>query len=224
MKNLETSGLFAQTADQIKGICGIPLGKKLMALNDNEEFIAMVISFAEKRSMTISNIKDAIQEAIIYMEDNAILNTDLEDQSYSETVGINSGAEQNYYSSHEELIKCIRNAGQSLKQKKSDADSKDREDGSKVCEKIDAGKDKDKVITESIFDLLLRSYAPDGISIKEVEEILRKVYEMFEYTTIIPIVEEQTSQPEQVNAQAGWCGIARIAEALSQKIQEFVLK
>ena len=110
LKNLEISETLAQVADRIKDPYGIPMGKKMMSLDDNEEFVAMVLSFAERKSMTISNIKDAIQEVVAYMEDNATLNTDLGDQCYSETVRINAGAEPKYYMSNEEVIECMRNA------------------------------------------------------------------------------------------------------------------
>lgn len=187
MKNLEISETLAQVADRIKDPYGIPVGKKIMSLDDNEEFVAMVLSFAERKSMTISNIKDAIQEAVAYMEDNAILSADPEDQCYNEAVKINAGAGIKYYMSNEEVIKCMKNARQSLDQKKPDAKSKDGEDEFKVCEKIDESKDKDEIMAKRIYNMLLNSYAPDGISVREVDEVLRKVHEMFAYTTIIPL-------------------------------------
>lgn len=221
MKYLEITGI---PVTQIKGIPRIPMCKKIMKLDDYAEFVDMVVSFAERKSMTISNIKDAIQEIVTYLEDAATLNMGMKDQAYSETDGDNARVGLKYYMSNEEVIECMKNARQSLDQKKLDAKSKDGEDEFKVSEKIDESKDKDEIMAKKIFNMLLNSYAPDGISIKEVEEILRKVYKMFEYTTIIPIVEEQTSQPEQVDAQAGEYDIDRIATALSQKIQETALE
>lgn len=107
MRSLEIPGI---PVEMTKGNPHIPMCKKIMGLDDYDEFVAMVISFAERKSMTISNIKEAVQEAIAYMENNATLDTDLNDQAYSETAGLNSGAGLNYYASHEEIIKCLKNA------------------------------------------------------------------------------------------------------------------
>lgn len=203
MKYLETSGI---PITQIKGIPRIPMCKKIMKMDDYMEFIDMVISFAERKSMTISNIKDAIQEIVTYLEEAATLNIGLEGRAYREEDGVNAKVKLK------------------LEQKKSDVDSKDGKDGSKVREKIHAGKDKDEVMAERIFDLLLESCAADGISVKEVEAILRRVYKMFVYTTIVPIAEDRTRQLERKNVQTGGCDIDEIATALSQKIQEFALK
>ena len=153
MKYLETSGI---PITQIKGIPRIPMCKKIMKMDDYMEFIDMVISFAERKSMTISNIKDAIQEIVTYLEEAATLNIGLEGRAYREEDGVNAKVKLK------------------LEQKKSDVDSKDGKDGSKVREKIHAGKDKDEVMAERIFDLLLESCAADGISVKEVEAILRR--------------------------------------------------
>lgn len=47
--------------------------KRVMTINDEQEFIELVIAFAEKKSMTISNITDSIQKVIAHMNNNAIL-------------------------------------------------------------------------------------------------------------------------------------------------------
>lgn len=110
MKSLETFGILTQAASQNERIYGTPMAKKLMTLEDKEEFIAMVISFAEKKSMTISNIKDAIQEVVTYLEDCATLNMGMKDQACSETDGDNARVGIKYYRSNEEVIECMRNA------------------------------------------------------------------------------------------------------------------
>lgn len=110
MRSIEKFGILAQDASQIGRINGALVAKKLMTLEDKEEFIAMVIDFAERKSMTISNIKDAVREAIAYLEDNAILNTSLEYQSNSEADESNAGAKVNYYVSHDELINRMKDA------------------------------------------------------------------------------------------------------------------
>lgn len=184
MKYLETSGI---PITQIKGIPRIPMCKKMMKLDDYAEFVDMVVSFAERKSMTISNIKDAIQEVVTYLEDAATLNMGMEDPAYSETDGDNARVGIKYYMSNEEVIECLRNARQSLEQEKSDAKSKDGEDEIKVSEKIDESKDKDEIMAKRISNMLLNSYAPDGISVREADEVLRKVHEMFICTSIIPI-------------------------------------
>lgn len=95
-----------------------------------------------------------------------------------------------------------------------------QESNSKIRKKDTEGKDKDEFIAEKIFEMLLNSYAPDGISVRGAGEILNKVHEMFECTAIVPIDEERICQLEQINVQAGEDDITRIAKALSQKIQE----
>ena len=59
------------------------------------------------------------------------------------------------------------------------------------CENTDESQNKDKVMAKKIFDLLLKSYAPDGISVRDVDEILRKIHEMFVCTTIVPVDDDQ---------------------------------
>lgn len=184
MKYLETSGI---PITQIKGIPRIPMIKKMMKLDDYAEFVDMVVSFAERKSMTISNIKDAIQEIVIYLEDAVTLNIGPKNQAYSETDGDNARVGLKYYMSNEEVIEYMRNIRQSLEQKKPDDKSKDGEDEFKVCEKIDESKDKDEIMAERISGMLLNSYSPDGISVREVDEVLRKVHEIFMCITVIPL-------------------------------------
>ena len=195
LKNLEISETLAQVADRIKDPCGIPMGKKMMPLDDNEEFVAMVLSFAERKSMTISNIKDAIQEAVAYMEDNATLDVDLKEQCYGEVNRNNVEAD----TFCEKIIERLKDAEQILdqlphyqkrmKQGENGANPRSEDEVSESCEMTDES--QDKVMTKRIFDLLLRSYAPDGISVQEVDKVLRKVHEMFVCTTIIPIDDAQ---------------------------------
>lgn len=70
-----------------------------------------------------------------------------------------------------------------MDQKENDVDS-EKKDMPENSKKIDENQNKDEIIAESIFDLLLNSYAPDGISVREVKELLERVHEMFEYTAI----------------------------------------
>lgn len=46
---------------------------KLMLEKDEQEFIELVIDFAERKNMTVSNITNAIKKVIDYMNDNATL-------------------------------------------------------------------------------------------------------------------------------------------------------
>lgn len=46
---------------------------KLMTEGDEKEFIRLVIDFTERKSMTVSNITDAIEKVIEYMNNNATL-------------------------------------------------------------------------------------------------------------------------------------------------------
>lgn len=74
---------------------GIYMHKKMMELEDYKEFIDMALSFAEKKSMTISNIKDAMKEVVTCLEDNATLSADLGDQSYNEADRMNDETKLN---------------------------------------------------------------------------------------------------------------------------------
>lgn len=51
----------------------IPDTKRIMTVGDEEEFVALVIAFAKEKGMTITNVADAVQKAIVYMRDNAVL-------------------------------------------------------------------------------------------------------------------------------------------------------
>lgn len=172
MRNLETSGMFAQVTEQIEGTSRILMGKKLMTSDDNEEFISMVISFAERKSMTISNIKDAIREVITYLEDNATLNIAPKDWINNETDEINVPAGLNYYASHEELTECMKNA---------------------KCT-TDPTQNKGDFSIDDYFAKL------------ENENISTKG--------------EEPTPLKQINEQASKCSIDKMAENLSQKIQE----
>ena len=46
---------------------------RLMSEKDEQEFIELVIDFAERKTMTVSNITNAIKKVIDHMNDNATL-------------------------------------------------------------------------------------------------------------------------------------------------------
>ena len=171
MRNLETSGMFAQAAEQIKGIPRILMGKKLMTSDDNEEFIAMVISLAERKSMTISNIKDAIQEIIEYLEDNATLTASLNEELVQET-----GC------SIEKIANALSEAANA---QISEIDAGTPSTHSKTPEEVSESARKDAALDEKIYDMILNFYSRDGVSVYEVSEILGKVQKMFEHTSML---------------------------------------
>lgn len=104
-----------------------------------------------------------------------------------------SKVEPNDYTSHEDLIECTKNARHSIEplyphqksmdQKENDVDS-EKKDMPENSKKIDETQNKDDIMAESIYKLLLNSYTPDGISVREVKELLERVHEMFECTAI----------------------------------------
>ncbi|HBV83902.1 MAG: hypothetical protein OSJ73_08310 [Lachnospiraceae bacterium] len=170
MKSLETFGILTQAASQNERIYGAPIAKKLMTLEDNEEFIAMVIAFAERKSMTISNIKDAVREAIVYMEDNATL----------------------IEFSNDELMQgkryCVEEA---TKLSESIAHAAELDDQIPAVQsqasKIFSGNvRKDEKLAREIYNMILGSYNQSGISIQEVRTLLKMTEKMFEYTLLLP--------------------------------------
>lgn len=46
---------------------------KLMTKQTEEEFVSMVVGFAQKNGMTISNVKEGMNRVVKYLEDNASL-------------------------------------------------------------------------------------------------------------------------------------------------------
>lgn len=48
---------------------------KLMTKQTEEEFVSMVVGFAQKNGMTISNVKEGMNRVVKYLEDNASLDT-----------------------------------------------------------------------------------------------------------------------------------------------------
>lgn len=171
MRNSEIAGIISQVAEPIKGMPGIPVGKKLMLSDDNEEFIQLVISFAEKKAMTISNIKNAIQEAVNYMEDNATLTA----------VSNEEMTQVKKYCAEEVVTKLSKIITQS-------AEPDDRMPAvrSQISEMFSVNVRKDEKLAREIYNMILESYSRSGISIQEALKILRMTEKMFEYTLILP--------------------------------------
>lgn len=55
---------------------------KLMTEDDEKEFVNLVLDFAKRKSMTVTNIADAVNKVITYMEDNAVLEKELQSSPF----------------------------------------------------------------------------------------------------------------------------------------------
>lgn len=51
---------------------------KLMTENDEKEFVEVVLALVKKKSLTVTNIKDAINKVVEYMNNNATLEGELQ--------------------------------------------------------------------------------------------------------------------------------------------------
>lgn len=56
---------------------------KMMTVEDEQQFIELVIDFAQERSMTVSNITGAIEKVVAHMNDNATLGKETAENSSS---------------------------------------------------------------------------------------------------------------------------------------------
>ncbi len=52
--------------------------KRVICVEIEEELIKLVINFAKKNGMTVTNINECMKKVKEYMDDNAILEKDLE--------------------------------------------------------------------------------------------------------------------------------------------------
>ncbi len=52
--------------------------KRVICIGTEEELIKLVINFAKKNGLTVTNINECMEKVKEYMDDNAILEKDLE--------------------------------------------------------------------------------------------------------------------------------------------------
>lgn len=52
--------------------------KRVISMGTEEELIKLVINFAKKNGLTVTNINECMEKVKEYMDDNAILEKDLE--------------------------------------------------------------------------------------------------------------------------------------------------
>lgn len=50
--------------------------KKVSSVEDEEELVELIISYAQEKRFTLTNILDAVNKATKYMNDNAVLQSE----------------------------------------------------------------------------------------------------------------------------------------------------